>query len=54
MINNEIISITKLQKEILIKHLNDLNTRLNLITEEISYLNANIKAIKIILDEKVL
>jgi hypothetical protein len=52
MINEEVSKITKLQKNLLIKHLDDMNIRLGLITEETSYLMANIKAMKIILDEK--
>jgi len=51
MTKEEISTITNLQKEILIGHLEDMNTRLETIVEETSYLAANFKAIKMILDK---
>ncbi len=45
-------NITKLQKELLIKHLDDMNTRLKAVTEETDYLTANLTAMKMILDNK--
>jgi len=53
MTKEETLTITNLQKDLLIKHLNDMNIRLGLITGEISYLMANIKAVKILLGEKI-
>jgi len=43
-------TLTNLQKEILTGHLRDMNARLETIIEETSYLSANFKAMKMILD----
>jgi len=50
MSEKEIITVTTLQKEILIGHLGDMYARINVITNEISYLLANFKTMKLILD----
>ena len=52
MSEEKTLTITNLQKDLLIKHLNDMNIRLGLITGEISYLMANIKAVKMLFGEK--
>ena len=51
MTKEEISTITNLQKEILIGHLEDMHARLETIVEETSYLSANFKAMKMILDK---
>ena len=53
MSEEKISTITNLQKDLLIKHVSDMNNRIDLITEEASYLTANIKAVKMILGEKI-
>jgi len=50
MTKEEISTITNLQKEILIGHLGDMHARLETIIGETSYLSANFKAMKMILD----
>jgi len=50
MNKKEISTITNLQKEILIGHLGDMPSRLEIIIEETSYLLANFKAMKMIID----
>jgi hypothetical protein len=45
-----ISTITNLQKQILIGHLGDMHSRLETIIEETSYLLANFKAMKMIID----
>lgn len=50
MSEKEIITITNLQKGILIGHLGDMHARLETIINETSYLLANFKAMKMILD----
>ncbi|OGH99767.1 MAG: hypothetical protein A2039_06765 [Candidatus Melainabacteria bacterium GWA2_34_9] len=50
MTKEEVTTITNLQKEILIGHLGDMHSRLETIIEETSYLLANFKAMKMILD----
>lgn len=53
MSEEKISTITNLQKDLLIKHLDNMHLRLGLITEETSYLTANIKAMEMILNEKI-
>lgn len=50
MTKKEMTTITNLQKEILNGHLGDMHARLETIIEETSYLSANFKAMKMILD----
>lgn len=50
MSKEKISSITNLQKELLIGHLDDMHAVLETIIEETSYLSANFKAIKMIID----
>ena len=50
MNKKEISTITNLQKEILIGHLGDMPSRLEIIIEETSYFLANFKAMKMIID----
>ncbi|OGH96593.1 MAG: hypothetical protein A2039_06165 [Candidatus Melainabacteria bacterium GWA2_34_9] len=50
MSENKTSTITNLQKEILIGHLGDMHGRLETIIEETSYLLANFKAMKMIID----
>jgi len=50
MTKEEVTTITNLQKKILIGHLGDMHSRLETIIEETSYLLANFKAMKMILD----
>jgi hypothetical protein len=50
MSEKEKITVTTLQKEIMLAHLSDMNSRATDIMEETSYLMANFKAMKIILD----
>ena len=51
MPEEKISTVTNLQKDLLIKHFSDMQLRLGLITEETSCLDANIKAMKMILGE---
>jgi len=51
MQENETTTITNLQKDLIIKHLCDMNTRATVIIEEASCLTANFKAVKMILDD---
>jgi len=53
MTEEKTLTITNLQKSLIIKHLNDINDKLSNITEEASYLTANIKAVKMLLGEKI-
>jgi len=53
MAEEKTLTLTNLQKGLIIKHLNDMNVKLIFITEETSYLTANIKAVKMILGEKI-
>jgi len=50
MSENKISTVTNLQKEILIGHLADMHGRLETIIGETSYLLANFKAMKMIID----
>jgi len=53
MTKEEMTTITNLQKEILIGHLGDMHARLETIIDETSYLAANFKAMKLILDNTI-
>jgi hypothetical protein len=53
MTEDKKITITNLQKEILIGHLGDMHARLETIIGETSYLLANFKAMKMILDNTI-
>lgn len=47
------ISITNLQKQVLIRHIGGMHSRLEVIIDETSYLLAHFKAMKMILDNTV-
>ncbi len=49
----EITTITNSQKEVLIGHLGDMHARLEIIIGETSYLMANFKAVRMILDNTI-